>query len=162
MHRSTFSYYVLLLDDRLPSVGDSGDSGSSSTNRTLFGGRLLGVRRPRIDEALAGPVSDRNIRPAKGVYNGVLGVVDIWANSLTRAARLEGDVNRFGVVNGRPPGLGDVDRSSLNLKGDSSRYGGGKIGWLIPLMSGIPGSVESNAGPGEPRETMAVLAFSSQ
>ena len=66
-------------------------------------------------------VSESSTRPANGVYNGVLGVVEICANSLTRAARFEGDnVKRLGVAVGRSLGLEVVDKSSLSLKGDST------------------------------------------
>ena len=53
-------------------------------------GRALRPRRR--DDIFGVAPSSRNNRVAKGVYNGVAGVVEICARALARAARLDGDV----------------------------------------------------------------------
>ena len=85
--------------DLRPSVGDSG--GSSSTNRTLFPTELCRPVRgclEEVDKAVVVPA--RSSRLAKGVRKGVAGVVDSWARTRARAARLDGDVVKLGVAKG--------------------------------------------------------------
>lgn len=82
--------YGRRLPDLLPSVGDSG---SSSTNRTLVAIELprpVGARRLELVRGAVIPA--RKSRLANGVCNGVAGVVDTWANVRARAARLDGEV----------------------------------------------------------------------